>query len=77
MTPHDLPREPSEAPATGKGGHGGAPRNAVDEAVRACQAAHGDPHALLALTGLAHLSLIFVRAPVAGHGPVDAKGVSA
>lgn len=33
--------------------------------------------ALLALTGLAHLSLIFVRAPVAGHGPVDAKGVSA
>jgi len=47
---HDRQREPTEEHAAGARP---APRNALDEAVQACQAAHGDPHALLALTGQA------------------------
>ena len=31
---------------------------------------------LLMLTGLAHLLLVFVRAPTSGHVPVDAQGAS-
>jgi len=31
---------------------------------------------LLMLTGLAHLLLVFVRAPVTGHAPSEAQGAS-
>jgi transcriptional regulator with PAS, ATPase and Fis domain len=48
VTPHEQLREPAEPAAAG---HGGEPRNALQEAVRACQAAQGDPGALLALSG--------------------------
>ncbi|HSQ72677.1 MAG TPA: hypothetical protein VLM87_09670, partial [Rubrivivax sp.] len=47
---HDRQREPTEEHAAGERS---APRSALDEAVQACQAAHGGPHALLALTGQA------------------------